>query len=159
MNNADKRRRLLRITNLQYLLNEPEVRAALSIVKEKYRQEAATLREELEASKRPKKPRWPESTPPEVIDVCNRYWSGTEEYSRFRIHAWNDVAVWTSYPSGGYYDNGGYHPASPSYCLISRTEYKYNKPNVIKIVNIGHGENETTRMTPKMMADALAEVS
>ncbi len=83
-------------------------------------------------SKRPsKKPRFPENVPQNVLDVCNKYWSGTTEYDTFRIHVWNDKAVWTSWPSGGYYTNAGYNPAAACFFLISlkdNEEFGGNRP-------------------------------
>jgi len=77
--------------------------------------------EEFESKKRPSKPRWPEDTPKEVIAFCKDYWKGTTEYDSFRIHCWNEKAVWTSYPSGGYSTAGGWNPTPAGFHLLSFT--------------------------------------
>lgn len=64
--------------------------------------------------------RWPAGTPEDVLELCRRYWQGTSEYRVFRIHEYNDIAVWTSYPSGGYSDNSGWHRTPSGYRLLFR---------------------------------------
>jgi len=78
--------------------------------------------EELETKKPKKKLRWPEDTPEDVLEECNKYWRGTEEHRSFRIHCWNDKIICTGYPSGGYSTNGGWNSTSASFEFISRTE-------------------------------------
>jgi hypothetical protein len=64
--------------------------------------EIQEMRKLYEANKPKKKPRWPEDCPQKVVEQCNNYWSGTTERYRFRIHAWNEKAIITSYPGGSY---------------------------------------------------------
>jgi len=79
----------------------------------------------IKASRKPPKPRWPENTPQDVLNDCKEYWSGTVEDRSFRIHLWNDKAIWTGYPAGGYTNNGGWNKTSARFILISRTKKQY----------------------------------
>jgi hypothetical protein len=97
-----------------------------------------------------KKPRWPAETPGKVIEACNEYWGGTEEYRTFRIHCWNDKLVCTSYPSGGYSDNGGWHPTSACFHFLNMTEKEYGKPKRI-------GSDLEGRQSQKKLEAELAE--
>ena len=84
--------------------------------------EGVTSEEELKAlipKKREPKPRWPENTPKSVLDFCEKYWRGTTEMDSYRIHCWNDKAVWTSWPSGGYSTVGGWNPVSATFFMLS----------------------------------------
>jgi hypothetical protein len=40
----------------------------------------------------------PEGTPDDVLAVAKKYWHGTTEYDRFRIHVWNDLVIHASTP-------------------------------------------------------------
>lgn len=103
--------------------NDPGVIAAKKIAREKIQSqvdEIANKINDLLINKPAPKSRWPEDTPEQVIKECKQHWLGTTEYGVFRIHAWNDRAVWTSYPAGGYSDNGGWHRTPASFYLISR---------------------------------------
>lgn len=89
--------------------------------------------------KRKKTPRWPVDIPTEVLQRCQFYWNGTTEHAVFRVHCWNTRAVWTSYPAGGYSDNGGWHRTSPHYDLLSMTENGSHsgKPRVLMSWDVG----------------------
>lgn len=133
------------------VLYDKRVQAAVALVKA----ERAPRIKELEAkieylrSKRPEKaPRWPANTPPEVLKQCERYWGGTTEYATFRIHCWNDLGIWTSYPSGGYTCNAGWQSTPSCYHLISRTKLDHGKPDCIN-------SDRTGRQKP---AELLAEL-
>ena len=97
-----------------------------------------------------KKPRWPENTPANVLAICNEYWQGTTESYTFRIHCWNDKAVCTSYPSGGYSDNGGWNPTAACFHFLSLTEKEYGKPKRI-------GADLEGRQSQKKLEATLAE--
>lgn len=105
---------------------------------------------ELKANKPKPKPRWPENTPTDVLEFCQKYWSGSEESRTFRIHCWNDKAVWTSYPSGGYSDNGGFHPTPARFILLSRTEMGHRRAKELKElegrVKLSQMEEELTKL-------------
>jgi hypothetical protein len=118
------------------MLNEPEVRDAMEKVRLKRLPQTLLLEKdisELRAKQPVKKvkPRWPEGTPPEVLEVCKQYWSGTTEYDKYRIHCWNTELVCTSYPSGGYSDNGGWHATPACFHFLSLSEKEYGKPKRI----------------------------
>jgi hypothetical protein len=101
--------------------------------------------------------RWPDNTPPDAFRVCERYWNGTTEFSTFRIHQWNDKAVWTSYPSGGYSTNGGWIPTPSCYYLLSLTEndsgFSSGKPKILK--ELSFPRNSGRRVTKKIMQEEL----
>lgn len=77
---------------------------------------------ELESKVKEPKPRWPSDTPEHILKFCSEYWRGTTEYGTYRIHCWNDKAVWTSYPSGGYSTAGGWNPTPATFYLLSLTK-------------------------------------
>jgi hypothetical protein len=75
---------------------------------------------ELDAARKAKKPRWPANTPAEVVKAGEAFFAGTTQFTEFRIHMW-DLArrrAVVSYPSGGYSDNGGWHPTPCCYSLL-----------------------------------------
>jgi hypothetical protein len=113
--------------------------------------------------KQPKKKteRWPEHTPANVREACNKYWNGTTEHASYRIHQWNDKAVWTSYPSGGYSTNGGWNPTPACYFLISLRKEESglhgDKPKVLKTLFFERCSGK--RVTPAMMKEELDKLS
>lgn len=116
-----------RDTLLSYynVTSDPRVQAQIEIVRNERAPKVAELDKQIEAARKAqpeKKPRWPENTPKEVLELCERYWRGTTEYASFRIHCWNDKLVCTSYPSGGYSDNGGWHPTPATFHFLHRFE-------------------------------------
>jgi hypothetical protein len=42
----------------------------------------------------------PDGTPADVLAVAKRFWNGTNDYDRFRLHEWNDACIWCSSPGG-----------------------------------------------------------
>jgi hypothetical protein len=131
----------------------PEVMAAKQKVLESRKDKIAEIERQMEAlrGKRPAKaPRWPANTPENVLKAAEARWSGTTEYSAFRIHMWNSKAFWTSYPSGGYSNNGGWHPTPACFTLVSLT---------IKETGMGRTEGkelaELTGRAPKHLLRAL----
>lgn len=113
------------LSSLEWVEMDPKVRAAREAVRAERKPIVDALKKqiaELQAKRPEKKLRWPENTPANILSACERYWGGTTELATFRIHMWNDKAVWTSYPSGGYSDNGGWNPTPVNYDLISLTE-------------------------------------
>jgi hypothetical protein len=116
---------------LLYVYSDPRVQEQIKIVQAERAPRVKELSAKIELLrevKPAKKPRWPEGTPAEVIEVCERYWRGTTEFHTFRIHCWNSKVVCTSYPSGGYSDNGGWHPTPATFYFLSLTELEFNKP-------------------------------
>lgn len=115
--------------------SDPRIAVLKKTIAAEYATEVASLNAalaELRAKRPAPKPRWPENTPANVLKVCEAYWSGTEEFHKFRIHLWNDKAVITSYPSGAFWNNGGRNAASACYFCISLTELDCRKPKVLK---------------------------
>lgn len=148
------KRELQRLTDSMYLTSHPKVREAIDAVRKENEPKVKELQQQIKElqDERPKpKPRFPENTPKDVIDVCNKYWSGTEEFHTYRIHCWNDKAVWTSYPSGGFWTNGGYNKAQACFFLISKTDMSGygSKPKEIYQLE--------GRVSLKQMQDALNE--
>lgn len=123
------------LSDLIYLTYDPRVRKLIDSIRKENEPKVIKLREELEQleeKKRPPKPRWPDNTPKDVISFCEKYWKGTTEYGKFRIHCWNSKAIWTSYPGGTWSDNGGQHYGQATFDLISRTEKEIgNKAKVL----------------------------
>ena len=140
------------LTRLQGLpIFDERVAAAIALVRAERRPRINELKDQIERlrAKRPAKaPRWPDNTPPEVITQCERYWGGTTELAVFRIHCWNDLGIWTSYPSGGYSCNAGWQSTPSCYHLISRTKLEYRKP---KLIN----SDRTGRQKPAELLAAL----
>jgi hypothetical protein len=113
---------------------------------------------QLKENRPKKKPRWPENTPPHILTACSKYWNGTTEHAIFRIHLWNDKAVWTSYPAGGYSTNGGWNPTPAHYDLISLTEEGSgfggrDKPKILKSLSFERCSGK--RVTAAMMQEEL----
>lgn len=104
-----------RLIDYYSLTSDTRVQKVIDVVRAERAPQVAELDRQIAAAEkaRPaKKPRWPEGTPKNVLAVCERYWSGTTERTTYRIHCWNEHVVCTSYPSGGYSNNGGWHPTS-----------------------------------------------
>jgi hypothetical protein len=102
----------------------PRVRALIEQIRKENQVKIKELQKELvelEANKKPPKPRWPDDIPESVLAFCKAHWKGTTEYDSFRIHCWNEKAVWTSYPSGGYSTAGGWNPTPAGFHLLSFT--------------------------------------
>lgn len=142
----------LELYELQNVDYHPKIIALKKIILAERQPEINKLKTEIERLKEiknniPKKTRWPEDTPEEILKRCKSYWSGTVEYNEFRIHCWNDKAVWTSYPSGGYSSNGGWNPTPASFHLISLTELNHHKP--IRLIEL------EGRVSNKKMLDLL----
>ena len=111
------------------VLTDKRVSSLLKQIEKENAPKVKALEEELNAlipKKREPKPRWPENTPKSVLDFCEKYWRGTTEMDSYRIHCWNDKAVWTSWPSGGYSTVGGWNPVSATFFMLSLKE----KPDV-----------------------------
>ena len=84
------------------------------------REELSKLIAEREAKRRPPAPRWSVDCPQSVIDACTRYWRGTTNSGNFRIHAWNDKHILTSYPGGSAYNRfNGAETFRAGYYVIS----------------------------------------
>lgn len=152
------------LTDYFQLALHPKVKAAISEVRKENEPKIKDLKEELaklKEKKSPKKPRWPESTPQEIIDTCTHYWSGTTSLADFRIHEWDENAIWTSYPAGGYSTNGGWNPSPACYTLISRTErggrLSPSKPR--ELAELSFERNSGKRVTPAMRLEKLKELS
>lgn len=129
---------------------DPRMKELRAKITEEYRAEIDAIKAAIakrQSARRTPAPRWPADCPQDVIDFCDNYWNGTEERRKFRIHCWTDKSAWTSYPSGGYSDNGGWHPAPASFFLISRTEVRLGRAKVLKELE--------GRVSIKQMRDAL----
>lgn len=148
-----------RIRALLYVDNDPRVVAARRLVKAERANELAEA-EKLIAGLRDVgiiRSRWPADTPQHVLDRCDLRWRGSTEHTTYRIHCWNDKAVWTSYPGGKWWDNGGEHYGSPWYEMISLT--LDSGPHSIKPrVMIRLESDRRHRVTRKIMLDHLAKL-
>ena len=144
--------RLLRVGN------DPRVQAAKAMVQAERLPQVTALEAQINKlrDKRPeKKPRWPQDTPSNVLEVCKKYWNGTVEYATFRIHCWNDKLVCTSYPSGGYSTVGGWTPTPACFHFISLSEidgFASRKPKRI-------GQDLEGRQSSKVLETTLNERS
>ena len=100
---SDYKDELRRLAEHYYICCDPRVRAAIEVVCKENEPKVAELQRKIENLRIARKPvtRWPDFTPDNVKKVCEDYWSGTTEKHTYRIHLWNDKAVWTSYPAGG----------------------------------------------------------
>jgi hypothetical protein len=146
-----------RLTNYNYLAMDIRVFKLISAIRKENAPEVARLKALLGEKKvRAKAPRWPENTPQDVLDACALFWRGTTEFHSYRIHCWNDVAIWTSYPSGGYSDNGGYHRTPPCYSMIHRVGATSDRRSAtISSSDLCIGQK--TRFTMKIMQQHLDE--
>jgi hypothetical protein len=149
---------------LRYVSDAPEVVAAKEKVLEARKADIERVEaqiEELRAKRVKPKMRWPDSTPPEVIDECNAYWVGTTEYWTYRIHAWNEKAIWTSWPSGGYSTNGGWVKVKPCYFLICRAEKASDmghlRAKVLKTIDVK--DRNGKKVTEKELTEIMEEVT
>jgi hypothetical protein len=143
----------LELELLKNVRTAPEVVEAARKVLEVRKPQIEALEKEIESlrSQRPAKaPRWPVNTPKNVMEAAEARWKGTTEFSTFRIHMWNSKAFWTSYPSGGYSNVGGWNPTPACFSLISLT---------IKETGMGRTEGkelaELTGRAPKHLLRAL----
>lgn len=131
----------MKLRQLQYNLSllrnvsfAPEVIAAKELVLKNRQPQIDVLEKQirdLQAKRPASKPRWPENTPANVLKRCEKFWEGTTEFRKFRIHAWNDKIIITSFPSGAFWNNSGRNAASSCYYAISRSEDQYSKPKEI----------------------------
>lgn len=63
----------------------------------------------------------PLNTPPDVAEVVRRYYNGTTEYTRYRIHEWTASTVWASAPGGGHWAGRGMQSYAPCcHVVLSR---------------------------------------
>lgn len=148
------KKELARLTDWWYICQDKRVHSLVEQIKAENAPKIEVLNKELEQleNNKPKpKPRWPESTPPDVLKECEEYWKNTEEFRTFRIHCWNDNAICTSYPSGGYSDNGGWHPTSAMFYFLSRTEKMYS--------NAKHLAELEGRQSAKALQQKLDEIT
>lgn len=146
-----------KLDRLEWIELDPKVVAAKNIVWAERKPQVDAIKAKIAElqSKRPEpKPRWPLCTPPKVLAICEAYWRGTTEYHTFRIHCWNDKVVCTSWPSGGYSDNGGWHATSACFHFLSLNEKEHtlgsNRPKTI-------GKELVGRQSAKQLESALAE--
>lgn len=140
---------------LEWIDNDERVRTARELVRKERQPEIDSIKakiEELRKLRPAKSSRWPENIPADVLEFCKKYWSGTTEYRTFRIGLWNDDFVWTSYPSGGYSDNGGWHPTPAVHYLLSRKELRWYKP-----VQVASVEGRLSKKVAKEMLDNAPE--
>jgi len=138
------------LRRLEFVEFDSRVNAARALVRAERKPRIDEIKAELEKlrSKRSdKKPRWDENTPKHILDVCSKYWNGTTEFYSYRIHLWNDDFVWTSYPSGGYSNNGGWHPTPACFHLISLKSMERGKPTHVKSLD--------GRVTKNMMLEGF----
>lgn len=110
-----------KLTELKNVNFHPDVMAARDKVLSARKSEIELIESKLKELRGERKVpvRWPEHTPKSILDACDMHWSGTVEWYKYRIHIWNECAVWTSYPSGGYSNNMGWQPAPCCYELVS----------------------------------------
>jgi len=142
------------LTDFYYLANDKRVRELINKIRSENADKIKNLEAELSAleSKKPKpKLRWAEDTPEDVLSECKEHWRGTTEFATYRIHCWNDKIICTSYPSGGYSDNGGWHPTPATFYFISRTEKDFHGANNIKTLE--------GRQSKKKLQQELDELS
>ena len=115
----------LELKNLKSVIFEKRIIKLMDDILLERKPQIESVEAEIESlrSKRPRQtPRWPENTPPNILAVCDTFWSGTTEWYKYRIHLWNSKAVWTSYPSGGYSNNMGWNPTPCCYELVNLNE-------------------------------------
>lgn len=158
---SDVKSELERLTNPIWIGQSPKVLAAVAEFRRENREKVESLTKELEALRGERKPskRWPDDTPEWVVTLCKLFWSGTTESHTFRIHEFNEKAIWTSYPVGGYSTVGGFTPTPPSYRMISRTEteqYGGKRPKLLK--DITPERNSGKRVTPAIRLAELAKL-
>jgi hypothetical protein len=141
----------------------PEVLAARKLVLERRNKEINEIEDQIKKlkEKQPKKKtRFPENTPDNVLKACENYWQGTEEFWKFRIHVWNDKAVWTSWGAGGYSTNGGWVKVKPCYFLISLTEMQSDcgRNRNKKLRTIDCDDRQDKKVTKKELQEILDEL-
>lgn len=49
----------------------------------------------------------PLECPDDVQAIARRYFNGTTDYNRYRIHAWTDRFIWVSAPGGSFWSAVG----------------------------------------------------
>jgi hypothetical protein len=146
-----------RLTNFIDIAQSSRVMALINQIRDENKDKVIALREELkqvEANKKAPKPRWPDNTPQAVKDLAFQEFRGTTEFEKYRIHCWNDKAFWVSWPSGGYSDNGGWHPTPATFTLLSLTEKKQHDHNQPKFIKDIQG-----RVSMKTMQDELDKLN
>jgi len=68
-----------------------------------------------------KKPRWPIETPDDVRSVAWKYYGGTTQHAKFRIHEWNAAGILASTPAGSHWSGIGMRsPHGAEYVLLPR---------------------------------------
>ena len=152
---SELNQKLKQLTDYTYITFTPKVQAAINEVRKENAPLVAELERQIKALQSKRKPttRWPDNVPENIMTICNDYWNGTVEYWKFRIHLWNDKAVWTSYPSGGYSTAGGWNPSPACYYMLSLTEKEYNKPKQLKELSFEHKSGQ--RVMKTMMQEEL----
>lgn len=129
---SEAKRQLRALSDYQHIAaTDPRVRALVREIIDGNKPAIDSL-EELIADLQGKKKaprRFPDGVPTRVMETCLRYWNGTVEFRSFRIHCWNDYAVWTSYPGGTWSDNMGVHRGTSHYYLIPLIEYEASGVN------------------------------
>lgn len=151
-----------RLSDYSLLILDKRVRTLINqIIKENQPKikELETELEGLRPKKKDPKPRWPENTPKEILDFCLNYWSGTTEYHTFRIHCWNEYAVWTGYPNGGYSTAGGWNPTPARFYMLSLTEKKpgcLHSSGTLSAVTL---QERSGRTSQKFMQDELDKLA
>lgn len=127
-----------KLTGYWEITRDPRVQEVINKIIKENAPRVEALKKELEEVRngKPKpKPRWPENTPENVLAVCEKYWRGTEEFSMYRIHCWNDKYVWTSYPARAWYCQGVRHQGKATFDMLSLTEFEFGRPKVIKMLD------------------------
>jgi len=151
MRNATEiRSELKKLNDFSTLIFDPRVRKFISSIIEENQPRIKELEKELEvclASKKASKPRFPEGVPEEVFSACEKYWKGCEEYHIYRIHCWNNKAVWTSYPTHAWYCQGARYQAKATFYLLDLTLWEMGSPKVLRI--------EDGRLSDKAMKKIL----
>ncbi len=142
------------LTDYYSLASNPRVSKLIEQIRNENAGRIAELKKELvelENNKPQPKPRWPENTPEDVLLECEKHWYGTVESRTYRIHCWNDKIICTSYPAGGYSDNGGWHPTQATFYFLSRTEKRYDKAKDLAMLE--------GRQSKKMLQQKLDELT
>jgi hypothetical protein len=148
-----------RIRSLLYdFRSDPRIQELEKQIRTERQPEIDRLELALAAAEKQVKPkkRWPDDVPKEVMEHAEKYWRGTTSYSNFRIHHWNDKAIWTSYPSGGYSVVAGWTSTPPAYHLVSRVEFFGVRPKCLKILSFDIGSKK--RVTSAMMVAELNQL-
>lgn len=97
-----------------------------------------------------KAPRWPADVPENVLSFCRAIFQGSTEYQQFRIHCWDGLHVIVSWPSGGYSDNGGWHPTPATFM-----KYRLSDKPGLSCTSIG--KDRQGRQSKKQLQQWLEE--